>query len=984
MVKNYIKLRKYLTLFFGFSVFLLSAQNSITIEQFNQLSAFENFQARKYQSVIVELKSKDNTSKDEEILLLLSQLKTGKVGTESTLKWLDNNPNHPINPFVHYHLGEYYFYQKDTVNSRKYLSLVSATNLPKKDKASYGYVAGLLKLEEKKYAEAQNLFQFSRNNQFENLEKLDYYQGFASYHLENENEALAYFKNVENSQAFGNSAKFFIAKIRLDAGEIDEVITLAQGELNDEKSITNSGFYQLIGEAYARKNQVAKADAFFERAIELHPARPSAALYYQGGVAKFKIGNEELAIDYLTKSGLQGGEYAQLSAFQLGRLYLKEEDYENALSAYIEASVSNDKVINEESIYQAASISAKLEIFDQAIKYAIDYLKEYKDLQKSESMQNLIAQSYLRTSNFNLAIEHLNSIGITTDTQKDVYQKVTYQKGILSFNDANFSDSKKWFTESLKYTFDISLGNSANFHLAEIAMRNNSFDEAIKHYQSQSTLDAISYYGLGYAYYNKQQYQEAIPYFRRANSSTTKDIQDDASVRLADCLYATKSYQEAYNIYHALSQNLNSDYVTYQKGMTLKSLGKMGDAISVFRGVSENSQLSVVAIFQSGMIEFESANFSSAETYFTQVIDKYPNSTYKVNSLLNRGISKKNQGELKNAQSDYLNILENHIDSKIAFNAILGLQELQLAGIDTRKLETYISDYKKAHPDDGSLELIEFEAAKNLYFDFSYLSAAQAFDKFLKDYPSSSNRTEAKYYKGDSYYRIDELAKAKLVFDDLKFVRNPLTGRILNRLGEINSRLENVNESEEAYNLLISLGLSDKDTYNGLQGLMLLYFEHEQYEKAIANAEAIIASQWKPLIADQEASLIIAKSLFQLDKLDEAQQVFQKLNENEGIIGAEANYYLGLIAFLEGNYEKSLDVLFDLNTNYGSYAIWVDKSYLLIAKNYIGKDELFQAKATLRSIIQHSKNEDVISQSKILLLDIEQTSQVGDSTQNKD
>ncbi len=983
MVKNNFNLRNYLILFFGFSIHTAFAQSSISLEQFAQLSAFESFQARRYQSVIVDLQAKDR-SKDEEILYILSQLKTGKERAESAEEWLNENPNHPIKPFVYYHLGEYYFYEKDTIKSNRYLSSVSATDLPKKDKASYGYLAGLQKLDKGKFADAQKLFQFSRNNDFDTPEKLDYYQGFTSYHLGDQDQALAYLNKVGDSERFGNSAKFFIAKIRLDAGEIDQVLTLAQTELSDEKSVTNSGFYQLIGEAYARKEEVAKADAFFERAIELHPGRPSAALFYQAGVAKFKIGNEGLAIQFLTESGLQGGEYAQLSAFQLGRLYLKENEYEKALSAYIEASTSSDEVIKEESLYQAASINARLEIFDQAIKYAIDYLKNYKDSKKSEYMQNLIAQSYLRTSNYDLAIEHLTNTGISNTTQKQVYQKVTYQKAILSFNDANFSEAQKWFTESLKYAIDVTLSNSSYFHLAEISMRAGSFNQAIKQYKNQSTLDANSNYGIGYAYYNTEQYGKAIPYFRKARLSTVGNIKDDASVRLADCLYATKSYQEAYDIYNGLSKRIDSDYLTYQKGIALKDLGKGNEAIITFKSIANNSRYSAKAIYQSGMIEFESANFISAESYFSQVIEKHPTSSFKVNALLNRGISMKNQGQLKNAQSDYVNILENHIESDIAFNAILGLQELEQSGLETRKLKSYIETYKKAHPDDGSLELIEFEAAKQLYFSFSYLPAAQAFDKFLKDYPASGNKMEAKYYKADSYYRGDDFVEAKSAFDELKFVRNPFTGRILNRLGEINKYLNNTKESEEAYNLLISLDLTPKDTYNGLQGLMLLYFDVQQYENAINIGDKIIALEWKPLNAEQQAMLTKAKSLFELDELPLAQENFLLLKTSEGAIGAESNYLLGLIAYKNEEYEKSLDILFDLNTNYGSYSMWVDKSYLLIAKNYIGLKELFQAKATLRSIIQYAKNEDIIAESRILLTEIEQADAVGDSTQIKD
>ncbi|MEO9872679.1 MAG: tetratricopeptide repeat protein, partial [Ekhidna sp.] len=337
-------MRKFLFLLLVGLIQTIWAQNSIDSKQFSELSAFEEFQARKYQSVISEFNDNSEKSSDEEILLLLSQLKTGNGSTRSIENWLEKNPKHPIKPLAYFHLGEYYFYQKDTSNSKKNLIKVNGQDLTTRDRASYGFVYGVLQLDEANYKNAKNLFQFARKHQFESLARLNYYEAYADYHLGNEEAALNGFEKSKDSYEFGSSSKFFIAKILLEKDQIDEVIALAQSELSDEQSITNSALHQLVGEAYAQKKDEAKADAYFERAIELHPSKPSAALYYQAGVAKFKIGNEDKAIEFLTNAGLQGGEYAQLSAFQLGRLYLKKKELENSLAAYIEASASENDI----------------------------------------------------------------------------------------------------------------------------------------------------------------------------------------------------------------------------------------------------------------------------------------------------------------------------------------------------------------------------------------------------------------------------------------------------------------------------------------------------------------------------------------------------------------------------------------------------------------------------------------------------------------
>ena len=982
LVKNCFVLKKLLFIIFSALAFELVAQKSVSSADFSELEAFESFQARQYQAVIGNLKSVSSLSGDEKILLLISEMKTRKRDASKIEGWLIDNENHPIKPLVAYHLGEYYFYNQDTLKSRNYLSAVSANELSTADRASYGFIYGVLQLNEENYQNAKDLFRLSRNHSFAETAKLDYYEAYANYYLNDLSSALEGFEKVKGNEAYGTSAKFFIAKIRLESKQVDEVITLAQEELSDENTITNSGFYQLIGEAYAMKNDVAKADAYFERAIELHPSKPTAALYYQAGVSKFKIGNEDQAIKYLTEAGIQGGEYAHLSAFQLGRLYLKKQSFEQALFAYIEASASKNESIKEEALYQSAKINAQLGNFAEAINYANDYLKLFSSGGYVAELQDLIAQSYLRTSNFDLAIEHLKGIGVTNATQKDIYQKVTYQKAVLSFNDGLFEEAKTWFQESLKYTPNLDIKDQAFFHLGEIAMRANSFDQALKYYQSQAKANPLTDYGIGYAYYNKQLYANAIPHFRRARNSNDQNTKIDASVRLADCLFATKSYDEAVRIYDQASVTNNSPYIIFQKGSALKSTGRTNEAIQTFQKVFTSSKYGAAARFEIGMIHFESAQFKDAESYFSQVISNYSNSPLVPEALLNRGIARKNLGRMDEAKGDYSTILENHLSSQVALNAILGLQELQQAGTNVNKLDRYIADYKQANPESGSLELIEFEAAKRLYFDFAYAEATTAFDRFLKDYPASANKIEAKYYLADSYYRIDQLEQSKNVFDDLKYVRNPLSGRILSRLGDINTRLNNTSEAKEAYQLLLDLNLTVKDTYNARRGLLLLYFNNDQFAETIDMADKIIRAEWKPLNGAQEASMIKAKSLLNSGQTELARQEFEKLASEQNVYGAEANYSLGQIAYENEAHDQSLDLLFDLNSNYGSYQDWIDKSYLLIAKNYIAQEELFQAKATLRSIIQHAKNEDVKSESQLLLNQIEQNVNVSDTTQS--
>lgn len=970
-------MKKFLFLSLATIASIASGQQTLGTINSSELTAFEYFQAQQYHDVIKLISKKEELNPNDQIIYSLSQLKTGENVADDIEGWIKEYKNHPLQSLARFKYAEYAYYNNDSIVSRNLLKSIRSNELSIEDQASYGFIYGVLKLQTKEYKNASSLLSHAKKNGFDDTKQLTYYQAYTSYHLNDLTSALKGFQEVQDSEEYGLSSKFFIAKIQLENEKFDEVIALSQSELSDEKSITNSGFHQLIGEAHARKGNEAKADAYFEQAINKHPGRPTSALFYQAGVSKFRMGNVDKALSFLKEAGIGSGPYAQLSAFQLGRLYVKRKEFENALAAYIEASSSDDKEIKEESLYHAAKLNAQLERYTDAINYADDYLKSFSNGTWKGEIQNLIAQSYLKTSNYDLAIKHLEELGVTNDIQKDVFQKVTFQKAILLFNDGDFVSAQNNFQKSLLYPVDKEITNDAHFYVGEILLRNESYDQAIASYQRQQPVSPQGSYGIGYAYFNQQEYATAIRFFEQALRVDQEETERDAKLRLADCYYATKSYESALKNYQSLP---TSDYTTYQTGVVLKSLGRESDASQYFNKVSRNSNLRDNAEFNTAQIAFEGADFGNAEAGYSRLINSFPTSPFIPKAYLNRAIARNNLEQFESAKEDYEYVIETFIQREEAFNAILGLQELQQKGIKVGNLEKYITDYKKANPDDSSLEVVEFEAAKSAYFDVAYEVAITRLSKFLKDYPQTKYKDESAYYLGDSYYRTNQYEESKQIFDQQKFVRNVYTGRILTRLGEINTSLELYEEAIEVYQVLKDLNLSPNDSYNSINGLMMAHFESSQYNEAITYANEIIQLEWKPLNAATSASFVAAKSWEILGDHEKAIEGYEKLAQGSDVVAAESQYRIARIKYHSDDFDGSLDLLFDLNSKFGSYSEWIDKSYLLIAENYIGKDELFQAKATLRSIVQHSQNIEIQQQANQLLLSIEEGS-IADTTE---
>ena len=966
-------------------VHLANAQHPIGAEQNSKNKIFELFKSGEYESVLQVLQDSKSPSLYEQYLREMSLLKLGTDDTENLESLVASNSKYPLNSIANYSLGTYYYHEKNLNKANKFLLSIDGSDLSMTDRAQYYFIRGYVYMHKQAYKEANDYFDRADKLNTNNNDKLPYYQGFIAYHLNKKDRALSYFEKAKNDGEFGTSANFFTAKIRLENKKYDEVISLAQSALSDEVSKTNSAFYQLVGESYAAQNKAYKASNYFGKAMEVYPGKPSATLYYQSGVANFKLGLKTKAIEHFIEAGIRSGEYAHLSAYQLARLYLSSNDHEKALSAYIEASASSDLTIKEESIFQAGKLQVDRKNYSEGINFLKDYLKNFPNGKWKEEAQQILAESYLRTSNYDQAISHLKEVRIKTNSQASIYQKVTFQKAQLLFNDGKFDESITWFKESLKYQNDALLVNEAHFSIAESFFNTSDFEEAIKAYKSQKKPVLKSFYGAGYSYYNLNQYDEALALFEQfIKQNPSKRLKEDAELRLADCYYATKQYENALTLYHKSNQKFPSPYLQYQIGLVSKSLGNTTKAIQSFERVLhlEDERLKDDAVFQMAQLKFEGTEFQEAEFYFSMLISKYSASPYAAEAYLNRAISRTNLNKLEDARDDYKYVIDNHLKTEIAFNAVLGLQELESKGVKVKNIQSLIRRYKQANPNDKSLEVIEFEFAKSQYFNLEYSLATSSLKDFISEYPNSSYLIEAKYYLSDAYFRNGELSEAKDNFDAISTVKNDLTGRVLSRLGDINYQLGNYEEARYSYAQLVSLELRVKDTYNGRLELMKTNFANKKYDECLVIADQIISSDWKPLNAERNAFLMKGKSYLELEKEDLATENLKKISYETDLISAESSYSLALLAYKSGDYQQSLDILFDFNSKFGSYSNWIDKSYLLIADTYIEMKELFQAKATLRSIVQHSQNAETRQTAQEKLNAIENQS-AGNSTTTK-
>ena len=572
------------------------------------------------------------------------------------------------------------------------------------------------------------------------------------------------------------------------------------------------------------------------------------------------------------------------------------------------------------------------------------------------------------------------------------YQRIAFYRGCELFNSDKFEEAIQLFNKSIDFSFDKETFLAATFWKAETYSLLKDYGNAINTYAivfqkslpNDSEYHLKTRYGIGYAYYNTQQYDKALPHFKefvsQIKNTTTKQNYYDALLRLADLYYVTKQYKEALQNYEiAVTENsVDRDYAIFQKGVVNGLSGNLQEAIANFDLVVRNYPKSLYyddAIFQKAELELENSNYFGAIQGFSTIINKWPSSGFVPFSYLKRAVAYSNVGKYGESIYDYKIILEKYPEHPVSNDALLGLQEANAASGGGEDLTQVITKFKEVHPQSDALINIEFENAKSLYNTEKYEKSIEAFLNYQKSYPQSPNNDEGNYYLGECYFRLKDLVNAlgyykKIVQDKSSTFYN----KALQRIAEIEYSNMSYLISKNNYEILLQVAKNKKERFNAWVGLMENYYNLKNYDSSLIFSKTILENGNASIDAENKALLYQGKIAYAKNNFEEATDYFlNTINNAKDENAAEAQYLVAEIQHKKSQYKQSNETLFDLNNNFTNYPSWLGKSFLLIAENYVALKESFQAKATLNSIIEKSPHKESVEKAKARLLILETT-----------
>jgi len=896
-------------------------------------------------------------------------------GEKKIEDFVKDNPDHPKAATAYYDLANFFYAEKNYGRATAYFNKVDFPSLSNDQHSTGRFHWGYSLFNLRKLEDALDQFNFIKGLGGQYSPAASYYAGFIELNNGNYEDAIVDLKRAEQNKSYALVVPHLIANAYYKQGKYDELLSYA-GSIEGRDGVANAEEISLfVAEAYFKKGNLVKALEGYEEYMAVNSSHADKGVLLRAGFSAYSLENNDKALQYLKMAASDKDSIGYYASYYLGSVYLKQNQKQLAHTAFATSrKFSADPRLMEESMFQHAKISYDLGLPDQAIDELEKFLVTFKVSTHATEVKEVLSQAYVNANNYNKAIEYIEALPSRGMAINRAYQKATMLKGIELFNMEQYAEAVQLFEKSLQNPIEPKYVAEASFWNGEAYSIGRKYEQAANNYLTVIGTNEINpelitktRYGLGYAYFNQQQYDRALfnfqEYVKRATGSPNFA---DGTLRLADCFYVTKSYSEALASYRKAVdlKSSDSDYAHLQAGVILGIQRKYTEAVGELDQVLKNypqSRFLDEAMFQRAQLDFGQGNYNPAISGFSRLIATSKSSRFVPYALMRRAASYYNLKDYNKTVSDYVTVVEEYGTHPVANDALLPLQEaLNLAG-RAGEFDSHLAKFKNANPDAKGIESVEFESAKNRYFSQDYQRAIQSLAGYINNYPNSPRLTEAKYYQAESYYRLKDNIKSLELHQEISTEATFLfAGRVTARIAELQFKLGNYDKAIPVFKELVRVASSKKDQYNAWSGLMESYFMLAQYDSVDAYAKLILEKGNVSAGAQNKASLFLGKSAMARGDYESAKDEFlNTLNTAQDEYGAEAKYLLGEIFYLSKENKQCYETLISLNTDFAAYPEWVGKSYILLSDNFVAMGDLFQAKGTLKSIIDNFPLENI-------------------------
>lgn len=894
-------------------------------------------------------------------------------------QFIQHYPESPRVVQVYFQLGRYYYRKKSWEEATEWLSKIDEYDLTATDRHEFFFRKGYAFFRQDSLQPAKRALYELINVPSYYHAPANYYYGHIAYLEGNYETSLQSFKRIESDEKFSVIVPYYITQIYYNQQRYDSLIGYAEPLLERSDIKRQAEIARLVGEAYFGKGEYGKAVPYLEQYVK-ESKTTDRSDHFQLGFAYYQEEQYDQAIPSLKKVIYAEDSLAQVSNYLIGNAYLSLDNKRSALAAFQQVYPQEfNEDIAQEALFQYAKLSYELAFdpYNKAIEAFILYLEKYPNALRKEQAYDFLINIYLNSKNYRAAIASLEMSHKLDPRLRQVYQQLLYNLGVEQFLNGQFGMAVQTWDQSLEHPEDKSLTAQTAYWKAEAHYNMRQYLRSIDLYsdflfQPRAILlpqfhDA--HYGIGYAYFQAQDYLNAASWFRKLIAYPDADSARvaDALIRTGDCYFIRKEYLLSLEFYQRAidREGKDTDYALYQFALASGILQKDADKLAALTRLEQSfphSSYLDAALYELGRTNLAVGKMDEALAYFNKVTKDHPNSSFKRKAQVSIGLIYFNQNQNDQALSIFKQVVAenpNYTDSREALRGIRNIYR-ETGNIDT--YESYIAGLDFLNLSNGSLDSLTYESAELRYMAGNCTQSAEDFTAYLEKFDPPIFYLEAHFYLAECLFKQPDLPGALVHYTQvLEKPTSKFTEPALAKAAYINYELHQYDQANTYYQQLLEIARYPVNRQAALLGIMRSEYHEGEFLEALDAAEDVLKSSDNTELETGEAQYIIARSRDALGQDSAALHSYQKLvQEAPSEKAAEALFRIADLYFRQNQLDSAESKVFELVNFTPTQEEWLANGLLLLADVYLAREDDFQAKATLETIIENYEGEERI------------------------
>jgi tetratricopeptide (TPR) repeat protein len=757
----------------------------------------------------------------------------------------------------------------------------------------------------------------------------------ANYLMEAKNYggARAYFEQYleTNDTLYQQEARYYTAICGLKLYHLDGEKKIQEFINEYPASPLSSKAYMEMGVYFFQDRNYKQAIVYLAKVEQKSVSKEKRALVqYDLGYSYFATKKFNKALIEFNKVKKGSSQFKAPAKYYAGFIEYDQQDYEAALNDY--TAIQHNQAFATSVPYMITSIHYKSGNYQQLIDYTRPVIDNQQKVQQKGQMAILLAESYYELGNYQDSYYYF---GLAEKSVKFTAQSV-YHYGITAAKSGNKAKSIKLLSSVAGQNNRV--GVLASFTLGKLYLEEGNQEFAFTAFKSVvdnkhgKGLKEDASFAAGKLAYDLGRFSECISILTsHRNKYPESKYNSNIDDLLAQAFLNTRNYKPALDYIEGLANKSTIVWQAYQQatfyyGVDFYNDRKFSEAIIYFNKSLEHPLIDEYTL---------KANLWVAEAYsigrrYKSAIPNY-NAAIKIGkvaavedywrAVYGRGYAYYNTGSYDKALTDFKHYIDNVSEDNSTYgDALVRLADCYYVSKDYRTAIQHFTRAIRGLVNEKDYAYYQAGVIYGILEDFA--KAENYLDRVINVYNSSAFYDDALFEKGLLQLKQEKFKQAITTFNKLleEKPRSPYVSFALERSAVANFNLGNYSKTVNLYQQFIdnypnNPGISDaliglqesmrlagrEDEFDNIlksfkqknpdiSGLEKVEFEslkglynNQQYAKAARGFSGYLSAYPNDINAI-EVKYLLAESLYRLDKVDSALNLYYQLYKSGGEI----------------------------------------------------------------------------------------------------